>query len=206
MMLIVPGLSIGFRRETDPEFRKRHLWLADYFPHFIFFAIWAIVGVLFIYAFLCPTFGWPMAGLKEMIILAMTICLLHFPISAILMSVAKDKYTTFQLVLALSVPCFMISGYVWPQYSMPGWVASMSDWFLINPIGQALRKVIYKGQTIQDLGVEYQHILRIFVAYCIAALVIVHRGILYRTVKRIRARKSAAAMPVEQKTATSNGG
>jgi hypothetical protein len=77
---------------------------------------------------------------------------------------------------------------------------------LINPIGQALRKVIYKGQTIQDLGVEYQHILRIFVAYCIAALVIVHRGILYRTVKRIRARKSAAAMPVEQKTATSNGG
>ena len=205
MMLIVPGLSIGFRRETDPEFRERHLWLADYFPHFIFFAIFAIVGVLFIYAFLCPTFGWPMAGLKEMIILAMTICLLHFPISAILMSVAKDKYTTFQLVLALSVPCFMISGYVWPQYSMPGWVASVSDWFMINPIGQALRKVVYKGQNIQDLGLEYQHILRIFVAYCIAAIVIVHRGIIYRTVKRMRARKSAATIPVEQKTVTSNG-
>ncbi len=193
MMLIVPGLSIGFRRETDPEFKKRHLWLIDYLPHFIFFAIWAMVGVAFIYGFLCPTFGWPMASFKEMFILAMTICLLHFPISAILMSVAQDKFTTFQLVLALSVPCFMISGYVWPQYSMPGWVSSMSDWFIINPVSQGLRKVVFKGQSIQDLGPEYAKMLKIFVYYCIAAVIIVHRGIIYRTVKRIRARKAAKA-------------
>lgn len=201
MMLIIPGLSIGLRREKDEAFSSRHLWLIDYLPHFLFFALLSMVGMVFIYAILCPAFGWPMANFGDMFLLSTTICLLHFPISAILMSVARDRYTTFQLVLALSVPCFMISGYIWPQYSMPGWTASMGDWFIINPVSRCLRKMVYKGQSIQDMGAEYAQMFQIFAAYCIAAILIIHRGLAGRMVRRVLA-KRAQRMAASSQTAS----
>ncbi len=186
MSLIVPGFSIGYRREKDPEFAKKHLWLLDYFGHFIFFLPFVALAAVFIYGVLCPMFGWPSAPFSQMLFLSLLVSVANFPIAAILMSVARDKYTTFQLVLALSVPCFMISGYVWPLYSMPGWVASVSDWFVINPVGFAMRKIVFKGMSISDIGPELNHILRIFIAYTIAAIIIVHRGIFIRNFRRLR--------------------
>jgi len=185
MSLIVPGFSIGYRREKDPEFAKKHLWLLDYLGHFIFFLPFVAAAAWFIYGVLCPMFGWPSALFSQMLILALIVSAANFPISAILMSIARDKNTTFQLVLALSVPVFMISGYVWPLYSMPGWVASVSEWFVINPVGFAMRKIVFKGMTISDVGPELNQIIRIFIAYTIAAVIIIHRGIIVRNVRRV---------------------
>lgn len=190
MMLIVPGFSIGYRREIDPEFKERHLWVIDYFAHFIFYLPFVAIAAWYIYCVLCPIFGWPTAPFSQMLALALLVSVMNFPISAILMSLAKDKYTTFQIVLALSVPCLMISGYVWPTYSMPGWVASMSDWFIINPIASAVRKIVFKGLTLNDIGPELYHMIRINIAYLVVAIIVVHRGIITRNIKRFKALKT----------------
>ncbi len=186
MTLIVPGVGVGMRRENDKKFRKKRMWFIEYLARFLVYVPFVCLGIWFIYTFVVPMFGWPTGSFADMFKIALIMCVLHAPISIILMSLTKDRYTTFQIILATSVPAFMISGYIWPSYSMPGWVASIGEWFLINPGSHIIRKVVFKGFAFEDCIPELAQMFNIFFWYVIAALIVVHRGIVLHLIRFLR--------------------
>lgn len=193
MGLLILGFSIGYHREQDEQFRTRKLWYIDYFWRYLYYICFIILGMFVVYKGIVPIFGWPCLNPDEMMKLVLFMVVCQMPLSILLASVCKDRFTSFQYVLGLSLFFFTISGYVWPQTNMPAWCAYLSDILGINPAASAMRKITYKGAMFSDCTSEIVHLIELSKVYFIIALIFVHRDLPVRLIKYLYHRKNTAA-------------
>jgi ABC-2 type transport system permease protein len=54
-------------------------------------------------------------------------------------------------LLLFSVPVFMLSGFTWPSYAMPGWLQTLSRLIPLTHMTDAFRKIALMGAGVQSL-------------------------------------------------------
>jgi len=58
---------------------------------------------------------------------------------------------SLQALLLFSVPVFMLSGFTWPSYAMPGWLETLSWLIPLTHITDAFRRIALMGAGVQSL-------------------------------------------------------
>lgn len=202
MGLLILAFSIGYHREKDEKFKKRKLWFIDYFWRYLFYYFFIALGTITVYKFICPLFGWPNANPEEMMKLILLLVFCQIPMSIVLASVCKDRFTSFQFILGLSLVFFTMSGYVWPRYAMPEWVKTVTDYLGVVPTASAMRRIAFKGGTLADCGPEICKLLELFKLYLVISLIFVHRDLPVRFVKRLFTKKHTDNPPAETQNNT----
>ena len=185
MAILLLSLSIGMHRESDKSFAKESLWLTDYLWRYLFYGVFYIIGMFVVFYIYCPLFAIPHGNQVEVFKLILLLIGVNFPITAICASICNDKYTCFQILMPLSLVLFSFSGYVWPRYSMVPWVQTISDWLSIQPAGEIMRSVAFKGKSLMDFPVQIHRMIELFIVYMIAAFIIVHRNWWFWPFKKI---------------------
>lgn len=185
MSLLLLAFSIGYHREKDTEFKKKKLWYIDYFWRYLYYLIFIFIGANIVYRLICPIFGWPCDNPGDMIKLIMLLAVCQMPLSIILATFCKDRFTSFQFILGLSLFFFTMSGYVWPVYAMPDWIQSFSGWLGILPASNIMRKLSFKDGSLIDCTQDVIHLITLAKVYFVIALVFVHRDLPVRLVKHI---------------------
>ena len=176
--LLMLAFSIGFQREKDPVFAKKNLWMVDYLWRFIFYVPFFILAMCTVYYGYCSMFDWPHGNRLEIIKMLCCMIAANFPLAVILASCCKDRFTTFQMLLATTVIIFSYSGYVWPTYSMPDWVYNISKFMVEPQAASAMRKIAFKGATLADCQQELNYMFVLFWVYLPFSLLITHRNLL----------------------------
>lgn len=67
---------------------------------------------------------------------------------------AKNENQAAPLGNLIAFPMMFLSGVFFPRFLMPEWLQSISDFFPLTPLVDALRLVITEGKTILDVGPE----------------------------------------------------
>ena len=204
MGLLILAFSVGYHRELDEKFSKRRLWYIDYFWRYLYYLFFILVGTVMVYKLIVPIFGWPCINSGEMMKLMVFMVFCQMPLSIILASVCKDRFTSFQYILGLSLVYFTISGYVWPQDNMPGWVASFSDAWGIKPAASAMRKISFKGAMFADCTEEITRLINLSIIYFMISLLFVHRDLPVRFVKYLYHRMRRGGAESENKDNLAN--
>lgn len=204
MGILMLAFSIGYHRERDKEFAKKNLWMVDYLWRFLFYVPFFIGGMAAVYYGYCTLFDWPHGNRLELIKMLLITIAANFPIAAILASLCKDRYTAFQLLLATTLIFFSYSGYVWPTYSMPDWVYNISKYMVEPQVASAMRKISFKGLTLNECQDEIAHMKVLFMLYLPFALLIVHRNIFVWPFKKIASKfRKASSSESQEETLAS---
>lgn len=177
MGLLILAFSIGYHREIDKEFRKRKLWYIDYFWRYLYYLCFVFLGTITVYFIVTPFFGWPCDNPVEMMKLILLLVISQMPLAIAFASFCKDRFTSFQMILGLSLFFFSISGYVWPREDTPVWVQKIQECFGVVPTAAAMRKIQYKNAMFLDCPDEILQLLKLHLIYLAISLVLVHRDL-----------------------------
>ena len=185
MGLLVLGFGVGYRREHDEEFRKKKLYYIDYIWRYLYYLIYILIGTVVVYQLITPFFGWPCDHPWEMMKLVTLMVVCQMPLSILIATFCKDRYSSFQYILGLSLFVFTLSGYVWPLYAMPDWAVTVSNYLGIQPAASAMRKITYKGMMLADCPAEISKLIHLSFIYFVIALVAVHRDLVAIPFKKL---------------------
>ena len=197
MGLLILAFSVGFHRERDPEFAKRHLWFIDYFWRYLYYFLFLIAGTYFVFYVICPLFGWPCENPLEMIKLIILLTCCHIPLAIAFASFCRDRYTSFQIILGSTLFFFTLSGYVWPYHNLPEWTHGIMDYLAVEPASSAMRRIAFKGATLSECPAECAKLVRLGLTYLVIGLACVHRGIVLLPFRWLRGRRQKAASTAE---------
>ena len=205
MGLLILAFSIGYHREKDDAFKRRKLWYIEYFWRYLYYLPFILLGTFIVYYIICPLFGWPCDNPTEMMKLMILLVVCQMPLAIIIASFCKDRFTSFQFILGLSLFFFTLSGYVWPKYSMPLWIQSIVDYLAIEPMASAMRKIAFKNSVLMDCHQEIHKLVRLHLLYLAVAIVVVHRDLLvwpfqkiYRSIRKTNAEALPEQSPLPQ--------
>lgn len=143
--LIGLAFSMGLRREKEPRLLAGRFPATTVFGRGLAQTIFYLLGSAFILYFICPRFGWPMTDAGAIFALFAAFCVAMLPLSALVASLVRDRYESFQLLMFASTPLFMMSGFTWPFDQMPEYVQRFASAFPLTPALQALRILSMKS-------------------------------------------------------------
>jgi ABC-2 type transport system permease protein len=101
-------------------------------------------------------FGLPMLGQEWLLAVVVfwfvgNLVVLGYGISRL----AKDAILASQVCALITMPNFLVSGYTWPAFAMPGALRILAYALPMNPLLFALRKISLMGAAVPDLGFEF---------------------------------------------------
>jgi ABC-2 type transport system permease protein len=96
--------------------------------------------------------------------------LLGFAIS----NLTKDTILASEVCALITMPNFLVSGYTWPVFAMPGPLKILAYALPMNPLVFALRKISLMGAAVTDLGFELALLGSWSVAASVLAFVSTH--------------------------------
>jgi len=66
-----------------------------------------------------------------------------------------------ELLMVISTPAFILSGFTWPLSGMPQWIQSIAQWIPLTPFLSGLRKVAFYGGSFQHIKPEIRQLIYI---------------------------------------------
>ncbi len=177
VILISLAFSIGLRREKGYNTLHHKFPFtaieAKIFAHIGFY----IAGIAFIVFFVFPLFGWHAAFPAAMFFLFIVFSLSLAPLAIAVASFMRDRVEAFQILMFVSTPLYMISGFTWPLEQMPRYLQIIAACFPSTPALQALRIFSVKSGDISLVMPYLVHIAILFVVYLLIAIVATRRRI-----------------------------
>ena len=65
-----------------------------------------------------------------------------------------SQLKTTEILMAISLPTFILSGFTWPPSGMPGWVTALADTLPLTHYLHAFRKIQLNGATLSTVSTE----------------------------------------------------
>ncbi len=66
-----------------------------------------------------------------------------------------------ELLMVISTPAFILSGFTWPLSGMPQWIQSVSQWIPLTPFLSAFKKIAFYGGSLQHIKPEVRQLIYI---------------------------------------------
>jgi len=95
------------------------------------------------------------------------------PMALVCARLARDRFDAFLLLMFLSTPMFMASGYAWPTDRMPGWVRAVAACFPLTPALQGVRTVATATGDLGSVVPQILHLALLFAAWALVLIVCV---------------------------------
>jgi len=147
LMLIGLSFSVGFQRELG-LLRRGPGWTVALWARWLAQTGFYLAALGFIAWVVLPGFGWVQAPPWRVAVVMVLFLVAMGPWTILLASFARDRYSSFQTLMFLSVPMLMMSGFLWPFDMMPQYVRALASVFPATPALQALRIVGTRGADL----------------------------------------------------------
>jgi len=174
LILISLPFSVGLRRETDPGATPGRFPFASLAGRVGAHALFYTLASLFIVLVVTPSFGWGIKSATSVLVLFAALGLAMLPLSMIAASLVRNRYTGFQVLMFVSTPVFMISGFTWPFEQMPRSVQMIASAFPATPALLAMRVLAVKTSDLAAVSGELTWLGAQFVAYTALAVLVTH--------------------------------
>ncbi len=183
VILLSLSCSVGARREKTPLKRIPPYPFTDLEARFFAHVGFYFAAILFFVFVVFPLFGWPVRDPVAMVALFVAFCFSLAPIAITIALFMPDRFAAFQLLMFVSTPLYLVSGFTWPLEQMPAVVRAVGALFPSTPALLALRILSVKGGGIPAIAPYLCWLVVLFVLYLGGAVVAV----------RLRLRRSNAS-------------
>lgn len=153
LLLIGLALSSGYQREKGNacDGAARHPWAWLWGKVAGQSVVW-VGGMLFILLVVAPSFGWPLRSSRSVLVLFGLFMVATTPMAVLFARFMPDRQAAFQVLMYLTVPLLMASGFAWPRDQMPDWIRTLSSLFPATPALQALRSLSMRTGDLAAVG------------------------------------------------------
>ena len=173
LMLIGIAFSIGYQR-TNGNFREDARFPFTYMLGKVLAqSVFYIAGTLFIFLVIIPGFDWSLTSLYTGFFLFGVFMIAMTPFTIALCSVFKDHLASFEYLMFMSTPAFLMSGFTWPFDQMPAYIQWIASVLPVTPALQALRVVTMKSADIADIAPYVWWMAALFAGYLVLAMIMV---------------------------------
>jgi len=121
-----------------------------------------VAGAALLSWVLFPAAGWTNVHPASLFGLFVVLSVATLPLSLTFARLASDRFDAFLLLMFVSAPVFMASGYAWPAERMPAWVQGVAACFPVSPALRALRTI---ATATGDLGTVVPQLLHLAVLF-----------------------------------------
>lgn len=175
LILISLSFSAGLRRELGEYDEKSSFPLAYLTGKFMAHGVFYVLGIAFMLFAVFPLFGWPNVSAVSMFVLFLAFMLAMAPIAAMVAHFSKDRYASFQVLMLVSTPLFMFSGFLMPPEQMPKYLQMFSWVFPATPALFAVRILSMKTGSLSYVAPYFLWLLGLFLMYLAMAAVLVRK-------------------------------
>ena len=159
LMMIGLALSAGLHREqggfTGAAARMPFTWVTG---KLVAQSGFQAAGLAFILGVVVPGFGWPMRNTASVALLFGLFLLATAPIAVLVARYVRDRYASFQLLMFVTVPLLMMSGFAWPLEQMPAYVRALGSAVPAVPALQALRVLTSRTGDLSVVAPQLVHL------------------------------------------------
>jgi ABC-2 type transport system permease protein len=166
-MTVSFGMSAEFGRRRG---RGRHA-LSDLFGRALAHVPFYLLGSAVLVFVMFPLAGWTLVRPLALFGLFTLLVLSLLPMAATCARLASDRFDAFLLLMFLSTPMFMASGYAWPTDRMPGWVQAVAACFPLTPALQGMRTVATATGDLGSVVPQILHLGMLFVGWSLVLMV-----------------------------------
>lgn len=174
LILISLPFSVGLRRELAPVSTGQRFPFARLAGRMGAHSLLHLLAIAFMVLVVTPSFGWGITSTASVLSLFLVFGLAMLPLSMIAASLVRDRTTGFQVLMFLSTPVFMMSGFTWPFDQMPRTVQLLASAFPATPALLAMRTLAVKASDLGAVRGEFLWMGAHFVIYTALAVGIVH--------------------------------
>jgi ABC-2 type transport system permease protein len=120
-----------------------------------------------------PALGWAGPGLAGAGVLVAVFLLAMVPVAIAVAGFVRDRVAAFQLLMFLSVPVFVASGFTWPADQLPTHVRAVAALFPATPALRGLRILSMKTADLGAIAPELAWLALQLVAWTLLAAAVV---------------------------------
>jgi ABC-2 type transport system permease protein len=173
LVLIALAFSVGLSREEGTFVTSARWPFTNLEARGLALLIFFWAGAAFIIFLIFPLFHWPVRDPLAAFLLLCGFSLTLLPLAIIIAQLTHDRYAPFQVLMFLSIPLFMLSGYAWPLEQMPSYLRPIANAMPATPIAQAFRLITMKEVDLPSLAPYLKWIGIQFVCYTALSIVVV---------------------------------
>jgi len=173
LMLIGLCFSVGLRRELGLEDAGDRRPFTSLLARFSAQGVFYLGAMLLMVFFDIPLFGWSVRNAGVLLLVFIGFSLAMAPLVMLTAHFCRDRYIAFQLLMFVSTPLFMVSGFVWPSSQMPGYIQALAKLAPATPALAALRTVTMKSPEIGAVAPDLLRLLVLTTAYFTLAVPLV---------------------------------
>ena len=174
LILISLSFSMGLRKELTPISPRLRFPFARLAGRVAAHSLLYLLAIVFIVLVVTPSFGWRIQSSMAVFVLYVVFGLTMFPLAMIAASLVKSRYTGFQVLMFLSTPVFMMSGFTWPLDQMPRTIQLLASAFPATPALLAMRTLAVKSGSFSAIRTELAWMAAQFIAYTLVAIALLH--------------------------------
>jgi ABC-2 type transport system permease protein len=153
LLVIALIFAYEFEKETFSALLKKttsasHLIFAKSIPYFlIMMLIWsAMVFVLF------PLFHVPIVGSAVNVLVFSALFMLSLLSLGVFVScITRTMLLATDILMIISVPSFILSGFTWPVAQMPAYIQVISEILPLTPFLNGLRRLLFMQSSLNDV-------------------------------------------------------
>lgn len=145
LMLIGLSFSLGLRRELGLDDPGNQRPFTSLLGRFTAQSVFYSGSILLLVLIDIPLFGWRVQSLGVLLLVFFSFSLAMSPLVMTTAHFCRDRYIAFQLLMFVSTPLFMMSGFVWQPSQMPAYIQVISKLIPATPALQALRIATMKS-------------------------------------------------------------
>ncbi|HOU54676.1 MAG TPA: ABC transporter permease [Myxococcota bacterium] len=169
LILVALAFSCGMAREfhlTWPGTEAATAWgkVFGQFPVYM-------LGAAFLALFLFPLCGWPDARPGALLVVMTAFLVAMVPVAVLVAGPARDRYYAFLMLMLLSSPIFMASGYAWPMNHLPTYIQVLTLAIPLRPALSAMQLVSVKGCSLGEVAPQLLHLGALAVGWTLVTLV-----------------------------------
>lgn len=194
LVLVSLAFSAGVRRERGVAVGAPPHPLAHVSGMSVAHLPFWLAGAAFIGLVLLPWLGW--AGPSALSTFALLVLFVGAmsPMAVTVASLVPDRMSAFQILMFLSVPLFVASGFTWPAAQLPRAVEVVTWAFPVTPALRALRILSMKSGDLRAVAPELAWLVGLGLAWAGLATVVVLR-VIQPGRRSVRAAEAVPAVP-----------
>ncbi len=174
VILIGLSFSAGLKTELGIARHTKNYPFTRLEGSFIAQTVFYLLGTAFIVNIIFPLFGWPIQSTALMALLFFLFTVSLAPAAIAVARFMPDRAAAFQILMFVSTPLYLISGFTWPLEQMPFIMRAVAAIFPATPALQAMRIISLREPSITALMPHFMHLTILFFAYSILTLLLFH--------------------------------
>mgnify|MGYP001806345467 CR=1 FL=1 len=167
LLVIALIFAYEFEKGTFSSLLKKstsasHLIFAKSIPYFlIMMLIWsAMIFILF------PLFHVPIIGSAVNLLLFSAMFMLALLSLGVFVScLTRTMLLSTDILMIISVPSFILSGFTWPVSQMPSYIQVISEVLPLTPFLNGLRRIVFMGSSLQDVLPEIKSLAIMIIVF-----------------------------------------